>query len=52
MPHHIAVGIIEADEIVLMVLNGFNDFVGNFGRFHPGTLLKGDQVGRHLDIIL
>ena len=32
--HHVAVGVVDHDHVVTLVLNGIDDFVGDFGRAH------------------
>ena len=35
---HVAVGVVDADEIVVVCVECFDDGVGDFGAFHPGAL--------------
>ncbi len=51
MPHHIAVGIIDADEVMFLMFNRIQNHIRDFSAFHPGSLLKRQQVGRYLDIV-
>ena len=49
---HVAVGIVEADEIVSAAFNGFDDGVGDLGALHPRALFKRNDVGGDLKILL
>ncbi len=50
MPYHVAVGEINPDILILAGTDGFNEFVGDFGALHPGTLFKGNHIGGNLQI--
>ena len=50
MSYHVAVGIVQANVLVLSALDRFDNFVCDFGALHPGALLKGNYVRRNFDI--
>ena len=47
MSDHIAVGIIATNEAVLFAFDRIDDLIGNFRRFHPGTLVERHDIGRY-----
>ena len=38
MSDHVAVGVVDADEVVAVSVERVDDGVGDFGAFHPGAL--------------
>ena len=52
MPDHVAVGIVDADEVIVVLVEFVDDSIGDFSGFHPGTLREFDAIALDLDVFL
>ncbi len=50
VPHHVSVGVVHAQVLVLAGFQGGQQGIGDLGGFHPGPLLEGHHVGRHFHV--
>ena len=52
MSYHVAVGEVDSETIVLAALKSLDKEIGDLSALHPGSLLKGNDIGEDLNVSL